>query len=71
MNKGSLLKNNIDESNGLLVCPVCGKRFVYNSRSIYVMKDKSDGDKKIYTCGYNCINKIKHRNNKVSSMTGY
>jgi hypothetical protein len=37
---------------GVMVCPVCGSRFIYNPQSIYKIKQ---GDKTIHLCKYTCF----------------
>lgn len=42
----------------IVVCPECGKEFIYNPQSIFFITYK---DKKIHLCGYTCKNKHKQR----------
>lgn len=48
----------------MIVCPECGKEFLYNRHSIYYVTYKN---KRIHLCSYTCKNKhdkrlgIKHR----------
>lgn len=53
-----------DNISNTLICPVCGKRFLLNDDSKYLIG-------KEYTCSWDCfLNKVKEKYNGTDGRTG-